>query len=118
MNQLVNFYAQNRVVINFLVALVVYVIAHRKAAVSFVKGKASKAMFGVEKSAEQLILKTGSEKMDTVEDIVYKNLPGWVRIVVSPQMFRSIAQKFFDESKVFIDQNAKVPEQPNQPQAK
>lgn len=107
MNQLVNFYQQNHAVINLLVAIVFYVVAHYKAALSFVKHKASKAMFGVEKASEQLLLSTGQEKMKAVEEMAYQKLPGWVRAVVSPAKFTGIAQKFFDESKMFVEQNAK-----------
>lgn len=109
MQNIIQLYTQNHVVINFLIAIAIYVFVHWKAAFAYVRKRASQAMFGVEKSAQQLQLNSGDAKMQLVTNMVYQKLPGWVRAVVSMNRFRRIAQTFYDDAKVFIDQNAVKP---------
>lgn len=118
MNQIVNFFIQNQALIKLIVAILIIIVVHFNAAKVFVGRKVKKAMFGVEKQAEQLLLNTGQEKMQAVEGMVYNKLPGWVRAVVSLNRFRNIAQKFFDEAKYFVKKNTNIPAQPQSPEVK
>ena len=59
-------------------------------------------MFTVEKNAESLILKTGADKFDMVVTKGYELLPAQVRLFVSKELFKTLAQKIYDETKEYL----------------
>jgi uncharacterized protein YbaP (TraB family) len=110
LNKLVDFYSSNKDAIQLAVALIVYIFAHRQAAFSYVKKQASLLMLSAEKGSEQLLLTSGSQKMDWVVQQAYNKMPSAFRMIISLDTFRKEAQKVFNKATQFItEQQAVVP---------
>ncbi|MBA3816916.1 MAG: hypothetical protein H0X29_10460 [Parachlamydiaceae bacterium] len=107
-NTLTNFYTQNQEAIQLIVAGAIYVLGHRAAATSYAKKKAITVIFAAEKWAADLLLQSGSQKMDFVVQKVYAKLPAWVRLIVSLDQFRTLAQSVYNDAAVVVKEHLPV----------
>jgi hypothetical protein len=94
-------------IIVFLVGATMYVLTHKKIAKSYAKKKIASLMLSAEKGAEKLILENGQEKFDWVVDKGYDLMPSAVRVFIGKPLFKIIAQKLYDDAKVFIELHKK-----------
>lgn len=102
LSKVLDFYTTNRDAIELVFAIIVYILVHRTAAFSHAKGKAGELIIAAEKGAEQLLLNSGSEKMDWVVQKAYQKMPASVRVVISFDVFRNIAQGLINKAKQTI----------------
>lgn len=108
MDKLINFYNENKEMIQLIVIALVWFFTHRSLAIGFAKKKASTLIFAAEKYSGDLFLKLGTEKMDFVVSEGYRLLPSAVRMFISMDTFRSEAQKLFDLAKGIAAEKAKT----------
>ncbi|MCR8641573.1 hypothetical protein NV379_02785 [Paenibacillus sp. N1-5-1-14] len=88
-----------------VVGAIVYAATHRQASYSYVKKKLYELMLSAEKYAEELVLKTGKDKMDWVITNGYDNLPSYVRLVISKDLFQKLAQELFDKAILIAEKH-------------
>jgi hypothetical protein len=88
-----------------MVAVVIYIVAHRQTVFAYARKRAAMLMLSAENGAEDLLLNSGSQKMDWVVQRAYQRMPAAVRLFVGIDEFRKIAQGINDEAKLLLEQH-------------